>query len=142
MNPAYLFPILASMTWGMVYTLDQKILKTTSPVVLLAIDALLTFLIFLPILISQRGELKELALMDRKGFLLIILVTLLTIAADFLILFGVKHLDASIASIIEISYPFFVVLFSFFLFRTSLSIPFFVGAACIFLGTAIIIKFS
>lgn len=142
MNPAYLFPILASMTWGMVYTLDQKILKTTSPVVLLAIDALLTFLIFLPILISQRGELKELALMDRKGFLLIILVTLLTIAADFLILFGVKHLDASVASIIEISYPFFVVLFSFFLFRTSLSIPFFIGAACIFLGTAIIIKFS
>ncbi len=142
MNPAYLFPILASMTWGMVYTLDQKILKTTSPVVLLAIDALLTFLIFLPVLISQRGELKELAMIDKKGLFLIIVVTLLTIAADFFILFGVKHLDASIASIIEISYPFFVVLFSFFLFRTSLSIPFFMGAACIFLGTAIIIKFS
>ncbi len=142
MNPAYLFPILAAMTWGMVYTLDQKILKTTSPLLLLAIDAGITFLLFIPVLVSQRSALKGMLVLDKKSALLILLVTLLTIAADFLILFGVKHLDASVASIIEISYPFFVVLFSFFLFRTTLSIPFFVGAACIFLGTAIIIKFS
>ncbi|MBP6945560.1 EamA family transporter [Patescibacteria group bacterium] len=142
MNPAYLFPILASMTWGIVYTLDQKILKTTSPLLLLAIDACITFLIFIPVLISQRGALKGVAMMDRRSIALIIGVTLLTILADFLILFGVKHLDAPTASIIEISYPFFVVLFSFFLFRTSLSIPFFIGAACIFIGTVIIIKFT
>lgn len=142
MNAAYLFPILASVTWGIVYTLDQKILQTASPLVVLALDAFITFILFLPVLVAQRSTLKEIVTTDYRGLLLIVGVTLLTIFADILILSGVKTLDASTASIIEISYPFFVILFSFLLFRTVPNIPFFIGAICIFVGTMIIVKFA
>lgn len=142
MNTAYLFPVLASVSWGLIYTLDQKILKGISPIALLTIDAFITFLVFAPVLLIQRGALKEVAMLDRKGIALIVLVTVLTIVADLLILYGVKHLDASMASIIEISYPFFIVLFAWIFFQATPSLPFFIGGAFIFLGAAIILKFN
>lgn len=142
MNLAYLFPISASITWGLIYALDQKILKETSPLTLLALDAIITFIVFIPLFITQRSEIRTTLQGDKRALMFIIVVTLLTILADFLILSGVKYLSASTASIIEISYPFFVVLFSFLLFKASPTVPFFIGALLIFIGSAIIVRFN
>ena len=52
----------------------------------------------------------------------------LAAVANFLIFSGIKMVGASSASIIEIMYPFFVVLFSFIFFRTTPSTYFIIGA--------------
>lgn len=142
MNRAFLFPILASITWGAIYALDQKILQKTSPLVFLFIDALITIAVFLPIILLQKNSLTELTAIDRKSMALMAVTVLLTIAADFFILFGVKHLNASIASIIEISYPLFVAIFSYMLFRTAPTLPVFIGGMMIVVGSAIVIRYG
>ncbi len=55
---------------------------------------------------------------------------------------GIKNLNASIVSMIEIVYPFFVVLFSYFIFRSTPNVYFFVGGFLVFVGSMIIIKFA
>ncbi|MBU0721939.1 DMT family transporter [Patescibacteria group bacterium] len=72
------------------------------------------------------------------NFISIILGTL----ANFFIFSGIKRLDASTASIVEISYPFFIVLFSYVLFRSTPNIYFFIGGILVFIGSVIIIKFA
>jgi drug/metabolite transporter (DMT)-like permease len=66
----------------------------------------------------------------------------LNVLASFLIIVSIKELNASTASIIEISYPFFVIIFSYFLFKQSLTPVFLLGALLIFAGSFVIIRFS
>ncbi len=140
MNSAYLFPVGAALTWGLIYALDQKILKTVSPLTLLFIDAVVTVIVFLPIFLLRKNAFQEVTRLGRTDVALILITVLLTILADVLILQGVKHLSASTASMIEISYPIFVVLFSFLLFRTTVSIPVLFGGLLIFAGSFVIIR--
>ncbi len=142
MKLTYLFPISASVTWGLIYALDQKILRTTSPFVFLFIDAIITIGVFLPIFLWNRAPLQEITRMNKQEMGLIIITVLLTILADILILFGVKHLDASKASLIEISYPLFVVLFAFLFYRTTPTLPVLIGGFLIFLGSAVIVRYG
>jgi drug/metabolite transporter (DMT)-like permease len=104
--------------------------------------AVVTMVLFAPVLFFKKEFLQELTQIDKKTFALILITVLLTILADILILSGVKYLNASTASLIEISYPFFVVLFSFFAFRTAISLPVLFGGLLIFAGSLVIIRYG
>jgi drug/metabolite transporter (DMT)-like permease len=80
--------------------------------------------------------------LDRSSLYLIIFEAVLVVLANFLIFSGIKSLDASTASIIEIAYPFFVVLFSYVIFLSTPNIYFFIGGILVFVGCSIIIKFT
>jgi drug/metabolite transporter (DMT)-like permease len=67
---------------------------------------------------------------------------ILAIVANFLIFSGIKALNATDASIIEIAYPFFVALFSYFVFKSNPNVYFFLGGTLIFIGSIIIMKFA
>jgi drug/metabolite transporter (DMT)-like permease len=142
MNIGFLYAVGAAVTWGLVYALDQKILAGASPLAYLFINSLLTAIIVLPFLFFDHGSIKAIFSSDHKILWLIIASVILATLANFLIFSGIKILGADTASIIEIAYPFFVVLFSYFFFRAQPNVYFFVGAALVFIGSAVIIKFA
>jgi len=105
-------------------------------------DSILIAIILLPFVFFDNGSIKTLLSSGKTNLWLILLSVILAAVANFLIFSGIKNLNASIASIIEIAYPFFVVLFSFIFFRSVPNLYFFLGGALIFIGSIIIIKFS
>ena len=142
METGFIYVIGAAITWGLVYAIDQKILSGIAPMTLLFIDSIIAALIMLPFIFFSNGSTKDVVVSGKTDWSLIILSVALGTLANFLIFSGIKNLNASTASIIEIAYPFFVVLFSYILFRSTPNIYFFIGGILIFVGSIIIIKFA
>jgi drug/metabolite transporter (DMT)-like permease len=142
MTIGFLFAIGAAVTWGLVYTIDQKILTELTPITLLLVDSILGLLIALPFIGSISGSFKSLVTTGKTEMLLIGLSLVLAAFANFFIYSSIKHLGASRASLFEIAYPVFVVLFGMLFFKTSPNIYFFIGGALILIGAGIIVKFS
>jgi len=141
MNLGFMYAIGAAITWGMVYTIDQRVLSGTSAITLLFIDSLITAIVVLPFVFFDLQPIKELFSSGKTNLLLIFLSLFLAVIANFLILSAIKSIGASSASIIEIAYPFFVVLFSFFFFKAVPNVYFFIGGLLIFIGSALITYF-
>lgn len=137
-----IYSIGAAVIWGLVYTLDQKILKSQSPATLLFISSLVTVIIMIPFVIMDNAPMKAFIGSGKANITLVIGSIFLAAFANFLIFSGIKAIGASPVSLIELSYPFFVVLFSFIIFRTSPNIYFLFGGILIFLGSFVIFKFG
>lgn len=142
METGFLYAIGAAVTWGLVYAIGQKILITVSPAMLVFLHAVVAAIIVLPFFFFEGVSLKTIVASGKTNAPLILLSVALATLANFFIFSAIKKLGASTASIIEIAYPFFVVFFSFILFRIFPNPYFFLGAILVFVGTAIIIKFS
>ena len=141
-NLGFICAIGAAVMWGIVYALDQKILSSLSPLAYLFVSSLFTAIVVLPFLLSDHGSMKSIFSSSGTTLFIIIAAVVLAAAANFLIFSGIKILGADTASIIEIAYPFFVVFFSFLLFRSTPNAYFFLGGGLIFIGSVIIIKFA
>lgn len=139
-NLGLLYSLGAAIVWGLVYTLDQKILHNLSPVVLLFYTSVITAIILLPVVIFKTDMIKSILSLNKYNILLILFSIFLGIGANLLIFSGIKTLGASTSSFLEISYPFFVVLFSSILFRIYPNIYFILGGIIIFIGSLIIVK--
>ncbi len=136
----YFYAIAAAVVWGLVYALDQRILEKISPSMLMFINGLFAVLILLPLLLLQTNEFKDLIKMDKSTIKLISIVMILSLVASLLIFYAIQHLGSPKAAIFEIAYPFFVVIFSYFLFQSSVNGYFMLGTLLLFIGSAIIIK--
>ncbi len=139
-STGFLYAVGAAITWGLVYTIDQRVLRNASPFALLFIDALLTAIILLPIVLLQKNSLSSISAVSDGLWVFIVASLILAALANFFIFSSIKVLGASTASIFEIAYPFFVVIFSYFAFRSVPSIYFLLGAVLIFVGAIIIIR--
>ncbi|HCS79031.1 TPA: hypothetical protein DIV55_04805 [Patescibacteria group bacterium] len=136
------YAILSAVFWGLVYTIDQKVLEKTSPFALLFINSVFVLIISLPLLIVDPQSIKTIFSSGRQNLGLIFLAVVLSALANYLIFASIKVLGASIASSFEIAYPFFVILFSALIFKSGINVQFLIGSVLIFLGSLIIIKFS
>jgi len=141
MNLGFIYAAGAAITWGLVYAIDQRILSSTFPVTLLFFNSLVTAIVMLPVMLFDHGSIKTLLSSGKATLTLLIVSLLLAALANFLIFSGIKLVGASSASIIEISYPFFVVLFSLIFFPAVPNTYFFIGGVLIFVGSAIITYF-
>lgn len=140
MDIGFIYAIGAAVLWGLVYTIDQKILTNVSPIALLFFNSLLTAIIMLPFVLNS--GIKPLLFSGKNNVLLMILSIVLATLANFFIFSSIKTLGSSTASIIEIAYPFFVVLFTYIIFRSTPNIYFLIGGLLVFAGSVIIIKFA
>ena len=136
-----IYAISAAITWGLVYTIDQKILGKVSPFSLVFVSAVIVVVISLPFVLLDPQPLKLLLNSGKANLALIVFSVVLSTLANFLIFSGIKILGASYASIFEIAYPFFVILFSALLFGSGINLYFLLGSVLIFAGSYIIIKF-
>ncbi|MBA4318326.1 MAG: hypothetical protein C0412_07990 [Flavobacterium sp.] len=137
-----IFAMLASITWGAVYTIDQKILTNMSPILWLAISTFVTAILMLPVIFFNLEEVRAVLHSGKSNLLFIFSAQVLIAVATFLIFSSIKHLGAATASVFEITYPFFVIIFSLLMFGGSVNAYFWLGSALIFLGAVVITKFS
>ena len=138
-----IYAIVAAVMWGVVYAIDQKILVKLSPLTLLIVSSVVTLVVCIPLALwFEPHSLKTLMSSGRNTQWLLLIATLLVIVANYFILFSVKEIGAPMATILEISYPFFVVLFVALFFGAKVSLPFWIGALLMFAGAATIIKYS
>lgn len=142
MEIGFIYAIGAAVTWGLVYAIDQKVLVNIAPATLVFINSIITAIIMLPFLFFSNGSIREVFVSGKTNWILVIVSIVLATLANFLIFSGIKNLDASTASIIETSYPFFVILFSYLIFRSTPNLYFFLGGLLIFAGCVVIIKYA
>lgn len=137
----FAYAIGAAITWGLVYAIDQKILSNTSPAALLFVNTLMTAIVVLPVIFFDHDSIRTLLSSSKGNLALVTTSIILAALANFLIFSGIKLVGASSASLIEISYPFFVVFFSIIFFRIVPTTSLLIGGALIFLGSTIITYF-
>lgn len=140
MERGYLYAIGAAVLWGLLYTIDGKILSKMSPMNLLFVQSLLIGLVALPFVAFGNGT-ENLA-KNRAMWPLIALTALLAVISNFWILKSIKIIGPTNASLFEISYPFFVAIFSAMLFGTHFGLPTIAGGIIIFLGSVIVIRYG
>ena len=83
----------------------------------------------------------ELMIQDKQILFYTIVAALCIVGGNYFIFLSLNEKNATLTSIVEISYPFFVALFSWLLFRDSqLNLSIFVGGLFIFAGVVLILR--
>jgi len=133
--------LIASISWGLLYNIDQKILVKTSPLTIFIVGGTMQLILLIPYIFTKDGH-KDILLIlsDNYQLKLLFVSEILCIIAGVAVLYAVKYLTAPIASAFEISYPFFVALFAYLMFNGSISMKLWIGLFLIFIGSLIIIK--
>ncbi|MFP5348607.1 MAG: EamA family transporter [Gammaproteobacteria bacterium] len=138
--PWYVTAIAAALIWGVHYPLVDFALKRVS---VLSVLLLTTIPILLLVPLYQQTLKHDLLVWQalpwsaRFPILGIMLTSLL--GAVFLYV-SIAGKNATLASLIEISYPVFVALFAYLLFRElHVNAPVLIGAALVFSGVALIV---
>ena len=139
------FAVGASMLWGITYVLGEQIYKKASVSTTLAFMCGVTA-VFMLLFSMFRGELKkDIAVFasDSRSLMLLIAVTVIFILAELCIGFSITAKNATLAGLIEISYPIFIALFSYLIFKdnqvTAGSVA---GALLIFSGIFVVYHFN
>ena len=137
-----LYAITASIFWGIDYTLTGEVLKSIQFSTLLSIELFIGFLGMLGITIvsgAYRTDIPELLSSNRLSLLVVFIVIAFTIA-NTCIVAAIGNKNATLAGLLEISYPFFIVVFSWFFFKNAnITIGTAIGGVCIIIGVAIIL---
>jgi drug/metabolite transporter (DMT)-like permease len=139
-----IYAIGASMFWGMSYVFSGQTYKHISVTTAIALSSLVTGSVAL-----LTGYLSGVLAADIR--------TLLThsqastyflyaigagLCAEFLIAYSIASKSATLAGMIEISYPIFIALFSYLFFREVIPTAAYIGGLCIFLGIYIIYTYT
>lgn len=110
----------ASICWGLAYTIDGRLIGQGLPGSFLLLLSGCAMLPFLALFSWQTGGFqKGLDFMaeDKARWALLVVSMTSVLAGRFLMFESIRHKNVSLASLIEISYPVFIILFTWFLFR-------------------------
>lgn len=138
--PWYVSAIGAALAWGLHYPLVDHALRRVSMMTVLLLTALPILLLvpfFSPDLMRDAQALQKMAGADRWRILALAGTSL---AGTVLLYLSIGSKNATLASLIEISYPLFVVLFAYLLFsQWHVNTSVLIGAVLIFAGVGLII---
>ena len=135
----YALVLTASMLFGLIYAIDQGILKKYSPGTILVLSSIVTFTV--NFILSNKKEIVEIA-EDYKSLALVAFGAFLGTIATRLTLHSIQMIGAARSSIVEITYPVFVCLFCYVLYRETLDYKFAIGASLIIIGTIVVMQSS
>jgi uncharacterized membrane protein len=138
------FALGAAILWGLSYTINQATLRYFTEIELLFFEAFVVFVIFAGYFVF-RGNFSSFAnkLTNPKTLGLIISSSLIYIVASYFILKSISASNASLAAIIESSYPIFTVLFAFIFFgQLQLNLISAIGFVMILAGIIIVKLYS
>jgi len=133
--------ILASVLWGVEYALAERVYKDVSVYTVLFHSSILS-LILMPVLawnhiVSDTCKLLQFSNLT-FWYSVIMIIGML---ASIMIAKSIQLTNATAAGLIEISYPFFIILFSFLFFgKINLTKELFIGGVFIFTGIAVILS--
>jgi drug/metabolite transporter (DMT)-like permease len=140
-----LYALLSAIIWGANYLFYEKILSRISVSTLYFIDLTVGAIVFF-LLASLSGTfIKDLtAIQSSKSLIWLILATVITsILANLFIALAIQSKNATLSTLVEISYPIFIILLAWILFReNNLTPSVLLGGGLIFSGIAIIYAFN
>ena len=139
-----IFALGASVFWGMTYVLNEEIYKKISVTTSLAVASLFIFIIMTIVSYLNNTLKTDLAsiVSSKRTFLYVCAGIVTLLIAELFIGFSITHKSAVLAGLVEISYPIFIALFSYLLFKNQISVPTIVGAVFIFGGIFITYYFN
>ena len=140
----YFLAFAASALWGLNYALDERVLKALSVPQLYFLHSLFGVLVSASIFIFTGRSLADLWTIDTNILSYRLLGTTLLVGtlAGLAIFGSVQSLTAARASILEISYPFFVAFFSYVIFGEPIKATVLLGGFLMFCGAAVIVSSS
>ncbi len=140
----FIYAIMAAAAWGLGYVLDERILNSgVSPITLVLIQAIIALPLYLTICGKFGFSTSDFQLIYSDKWILFytILAALCIVGGNYFILLSLSEKNATLTSIVEISYPLFIVFFSWLLFREShLNLSVAMGGVLIFSGVIIILR--
>ena len=140
----FMFAMIAAITWGLNYSLDEKILQhNISPYLLLILQAttglLVYAIIFIGVNFSSLKHSLSLVVKNKVNLGLLAAAAICSVIANIFICLSIKEKNATVAGIIELIYPLFTVLFTYLLFKQlHLTWGVVLGGVLIFIGVVLI----
>lgn len=136
----FTFAIFAAILWGFNYTLAEKVLRSISPITLLALEMLIGAILFTCISFFTTMKRDVQILTTDSGILWLTLAEVaVVLLASFFIVTSINLKNATIAGILELIYPIFTILFTWFLFNENhVNLSVIIGGFFIFAGVVII----
>ena len=115
--PWYLYALGAAVVWGIHYPLVDYALKRFSLVTVLFLTAL-PILLLTPLLAGRlAADLANMRAMSLRELAPVLALCITTVLGSALLFVSIAGKNATLASLIEITYPAFVALFAWLLFR-------------------------
>ncbi|KTC79793.1 DMT family transporter [Legionella cherrii] len=136
----FTFAIFAAILWGFNYALAEKILNSISPTTLLALEMTIGAVLFTCISFFTTMK-KDVELLTTDSGLLLLTVAEIAIVlvASYFIATSISLKNATIAGIVELTYPIFTVIFTWFLFnQVHVNLSVIIGGLLIFIGILVI----
>lgn len=138
--PWYVAAIGAAVAWGIHYPLIDFAMKRISiyGVLLLSVTPIV---ILMPLFLREiASDIDAFRLLPGKDQWMILAITVTSTAGAVLLYFAVNNKNATLASLIEITYPVFVIFFAYVLFRqVHVNLSVLIGGLLILAGSVIII---
>ena len=136
---------VASMFWGMSYVFSEQLYKHISVLTTLAIEMFVISLI-IGVAALWEGTLKtDLATIASSRLVIWLLVASIVtfLVGELGIGFAISGKNATLAGLIEISYPLFIAIFAYLFFNESeLNAGTSIGGAIVFAGVCVVYWFS
>ena len=138
--PWYITALGAALVWGIHYPLVGYALKKISIIGVLFLT-LIPLIFITPFFINNLiHDYRVFTSLETTAKLTIITIGLTSILGAILLFLSIESKNATLASLIEITYPIFVALFSFFLFKhTHFNSSVILGGIMVIAGAGIII---
>jgi len=139
MKLGYVYALLTSILWGLVYTFYQKLLDDVNPICILFVTSLISTIMLLPFFLINDSPLVKILDIDKRILSQLLLASIIAALANVFLYLSIQSLNATVASILEITYPLFIILFSFFMFKYVPNVYTLIGSLFIFIGVTIVI---
>lgn len=135
MKLGVLIALIASIAWGYVYTAKDSLVKSMSPISLMAAFYLAGAVLFLPVVYYNRADLTQ-GLSSHAGEFVTTLAVV--ILAETCIVWSVSLLGGAEAALIEVSYPIWTVAILYMFKDKVPSTSTLVGGALIMVGISVL----
>ena len=115
----FFYALFSAFLWGISYSFSDRLLQAGISVpLLMAIEGIMILPILAVVAVKANPfDGFDLLLTDRKILVLAIFVALTAMLGSFFILMSISEKNATLASLIEITYPLFTCLFAWLFFK-------------------------
>jgi len=139
-----LYAVLASMLWGLTYVLNEQLYRHITVPTALAIGSLAAFAV-MAVASAATGMLAkdvQTILASRNVLVLTVVMILAFVTAELFIGFSISARNATLAGLLEISYPIFIALFAFLLFGQRQLTPSAVAGGLLIMSGVLVIAYG
>ncbi len=133
--------LLASVFWGLTYVIQEELFKNITVTTYLTFVSFFTFLIIGSIGIYKKTLISDLKNMCSSKDLLLwaLFAIVIYILAELCIGYSIESKNATLAGLIEISYPLFIAFFALIIFKQNYFSTFtLIGAVLIISGVTLV----